>query len=196
MSSLPTPQDIRRLRLKAGLTQKELARRAGVSQSLIARIERGTVNPRLSTLRKIVRVLEEALQTKIKAEDIMHSPVIVVKADDPVSKAAELMIKYGISQIPVIEDNRIIGTIYEDDIVNALMKKPEKDVASWPVKKIMSDILPIVSPEESVDTITRLLLREPAVLVVKKGELIGIITKSDIIKYKILTGKITGRRER
>ena len=48
MSFIPSPEDIRRMRIRAGLTQKELAERAGVSQSLIARIERGSVDPRLS----------------------------------------------------------------------------------------------------------------------------------------------------
>ncbi|MEM2850330.1 MAG: helix-turn-helix domain-containing protein [Candidatus Bathyarchaeia archaeon] len=54
---LITPEDIRRLRKLFKLTQRELAIRAGVSQSLIARIEAGTVDPRLSTLGKIMRVL-------------------------------------------------------------------------------------------------------------------------------------------
>ncbi len=87
MSFLPTPEEIRRLRLKAGLTQKELAERAGVSQSLIARIESGTVDPRLSTLKKILRALEEATKEGIKAGDVMHTPVITVQMTDSIRKA-------------------------------------------------------------------------------------------------------------
>ncbi|MHA1431033.1 MAG: helix-turn-helix domain-containing protein, partial [Candidatus Freyarchaeota archaeon] len=54
MFRLPTPEDIKRLRKKVGLTQTELAEKAGVSQSLIARIESGSVDPRLSTLQRIL----------------------------------------------------------------------------------------------------------------------------------------------
>ncbi|HIQ55845.1 MAG TPA: helix-turn-helix domain-containing protein, partial [Pyrodictium sp.] len=53
---IPTPEELRKLRLKAKLTQRELAKRAGVSQSLIARLERGQVNVRLSTLQRILEV--------------------------------------------------------------------------------------------------------------------------------------------
>ncbi|MDP6459157.1 MAG: helix-turn-helix domain-containing protein, partial [Candidatus Hydrothermarchaeota archaeon] len=41
MFELPIPEDLKKFRLKVGLTQTKLARRAGVSQSLIARIEAG-----------------------------------------------------------------------------------------------------------------------------------------------------------
>ncbi|MFZ8855537.1 MAG: helix-turn-helix domain-containing protein, partial [Thermofilaceae archaeon] len=54
---IPTPEELRMLRLKAGLTQAEVARRAGVSQSLIARIESGNVNPRVSTLMRIYQAI-------------------------------------------------------------------------------------------------------------------------------------------
>ncbi|MFB6186868.1 MAG: helix-turn-helix domain-containing protein, partial [Halobacteriaceae archaeon] len=56
---LPTSQDIREKRQSLELTQSELADLADVSQPLIARIENGDVDPRLSTLRKIINALEE-----------------------------------------------------------------------------------------------------------------------------------------
>ncbi|MGI9119261.1 MAG: helix-turn-helix domain-containing protein [Acidimicrobiales bacterium] len=46
---------IREARLRAGLTQAELARRAGTSQPAIARYERGDVSPRVATLDRIIR---------------------------------------------------------------------------------------------------------------------------------------------
>ncbi|RLF16844.1 MAG: transcriptional regulator [Thermoprotei archaeon] len=186
MSFIPSPEDIRRMRIKAGLTQKELAERAGVSQSLIARIERGSVDPRLSTLRRILSALEEAMRGGVKVKDVMHSPVITVQIDDTIEKAARLMWKYGISQIPVLSGDRVVGTIFEDSIIRAVLENPGEDVGKWRVERIMGDVLPIVSPEESLETVSRLLMREPAVLVVSKGKVIGIVTKSDLIAHKLL----------
>jgi len=44
---LPTPEELKKRRTNLNLTQNELARLAGVSQPLIARIESGDVDPRL-----------------------------------------------------------------------------------------------------------------------------------------------------
>ena len=46
---------LREARLRAGLTQKELARRAGTSQPAIARWESGAVQPSLERLRDLIR---------------------------------------------------------------------------------------------------------------------------------------------
>ncbi len=45
---------IRYSRLRAGLTQSELARRAGISQPALARLEAGRVKPRIDTLSRIL----------------------------------------------------------------------------------------------------------------------------------------------
>lgn len=45
---------LRVARRKAGLTQRELARRTGIAQPTIARIERGLADPRLSTLERLL----------------------------------------------------------------------------------------------------------------------------------------------
>lgn len=49
------------LRIENGLTQAELARRCGVSQPAIARLERGEHEPRLTTLRRIAHALDADL---------------------------------------------------------------------------------------------------------------------------------------
>lgn len=46
---------VRYSRLRAGLTQQELARRVGISQPALARIEAGGVAPRIDTMQRLLR---------------------------------------------------------------------------------------------------------------------------------------------
>jgi transcriptional regulator with XRE-family HTH domain len=46
------------LRFRAGLTQEELARKAGTTQTTVARIERDAVEPEVTTIRKLANALE------------------------------------------------------------------------------------------------------------------------------------------
>lgn len=48
-------RSLRFYRLRAGLTQEELARRAGISQPALARIESGRVTPRIDTAARLLR---------------------------------------------------------------------------------------------------------------------------------------------
>ena len=64
---IPTPGELRGRREALGMKQTELARRAGISQSMVARIEAGNVDPRVSTLSKIITVLNSAEPKKIRA---------------------------------------------------------------------------------------------------------------------------------
>ncbi len=50
---------IKKLRIEAGLTQRQLAELARVSQAHVAKIEKGRVDPRLSTVNRILQVLTE-----------------------------------------------------------------------------------------------------------------------------------------
>ena len=53
---------LRDARRRAGLTQRELAGRAGVPQPAIARIERGTISPRIDTLTRLLAAAGAALE--------------------------------------------------------------------------------------------------------------------------------------
>jgi len=51
---------LRGLRLRAGLTQAEVARRARIRVETLSRLENGRANPTVGTVRKIVRAIERA----------------------------------------------------------------------------------------------------------------------------------------
>ena len=53
-------------RSKANLTQKELAERSGIKQSNISRLERGTYNPSLNSLKKIAKGLGKELHIEFR----------------------------------------------------------------------------------------------------------------------------------
>ncbi len=184
---LPSAEDIRRLRKLTGLTQKELAKRAGVSQALIARIESGQVDPRLSTLRKIITAITVSKEKKA-AKDIMHTPVITVDITDSIRRAVEIMRRHGVSQLPVLRGRRTAGSIQEATIVKRLLlaHEPEKVYGS-PVQDVMEDPFATVTENASItDVLTVLGRNEPAVLVLSDvGNISGIITKIDVVSALI-----------
>jgi predicted transcriptional regulator len=183
---LPRSEDIKKLRKEASLTQVELAKRAKVSQSLIARIESGTVDPRVSTLRRILEVITDSYtgkSPKVSVSQVMCSPVISVEATDSVRTAIELMEKDGVSQLPVMKGDAIVGTISEATVVRHLSSG--ENVFNSRVNEIMDESLAVVPPSTGVDEAYELMSRGyPAILVVDKGKIVGIVTKIDLIIHR------------
>lgn len=77
----------RRLRLarrRAGLTQRTLAARAGVPPSTVARIETGTLDPRIGTVERILRACGHALEVERDyGEGVDRSLLDVTQAMSP-----------------------------------------------------------------------------------------------------------------
>ncbi len=172
---LPTPADLRQRRTELGLTQSELADRADVSQPLIARIEGGDVDPRLSTLRRIVNALEKAESDVVRAKDLMNEAVVSVTPEEPVSAAAQKMEQEAYSQLAVIQDGVPVGSISQTDLVH--LDSQARDEA---VETHMGESFPTVSKDASLDEISNLLEHYKAVMITEAGETVGIITEADV----------------
>lgn len=69
---IPAGEDIRAARKDNGLTQAELAERAGVSQPLIARIESNDVDPTIDTLYSVVSALNDS-SADVEQEEVKIS---------------------------------------------------------------------------------------------------------------------------
>ena len=176
---LPTPEDLRERRTELELTQSELADRAEVSQPLIARIEGGDVDPRLSTLRRIVNALQEAEGGILRARDLMHSPVVSVNPDDSVHETTELMDEKGYSQVPVVREGTPQGLIATSDI----RQRSEDNVGELPVAEVMHEAITTVEPDAAIDEVDGYLDHNDAVLVVEDGQTVGIITEADVARH-------------
>ncbi|WP_224449798.1 CBS domain-containing protein [Haloprofundus salilacus] len=172
---LPTPQDLRERRNALGLTQSALADAAGVSQPLIARIEGGDVDPRLSTLRRIVEALDEAEGDVLRAADIMNETVISVAPDDSVRAAIGAMEDEAYSQLPVLQSGIPVGSISQSDVIHG-----GDNVGEKPVSELMSESFPTVARDATVDEVRNLLDHYKAVMVTEGGETVGIITEADV----------------
>jgi predicted transcriptional regulator len=179
---VPTPEDLKAFRQQLGLTQSELARVAGVSQPLIARIENNTVDPRLSTLRAIVSALNRAEREEVRLRDVMNTPVEFVRATDSVGDAIRLMRDRGFSQVPVLAKGVPVGSLSERALVHALAgARDAREVAKSSVRDVMGAPFPTTTPDTTVEGAYRALEDQPALLVMDRGQLVGIVAKSDLL---------------
>jgi predicted transcriptional regulator len=183
----PTPVELKVLRKKANLTQKELAKRARISQSLVARIESGDVDPRISTLRKILLVFNEVTEIKTSLKMVMHSPVITIDSDETIGKSVEIMWKHGISQLPVVKGEKVIGSIREETILNKFNEENVKNLLDKSIVYLIEEPFPGVSIDANPDDVLRLLsIGAPAVLVNDHQRMVEIITKIDLIAKRMM----------
>lgn len=178
---LPSPRSLKNKRVELGLTQNELGIRAGVSQPLIARIEGGDVDPRLSTLRRIVNAMDAESETIVRAEHLMHKNIISVSAKETIQTTIHRMQDAGYSQLPVITDGSSVGSISDSDIIKS--REKYADIGELLVSEIMGESFPTISKTATLDEISSLLYHYKAIVVMDSGNAIGIITQSDIAAH-------------
>lgn len=172
-------QDIKTIRRQLGITQAELAYRAKVSQSLIAKIESGLIDPTFNNAKKIFDALSELQGKKaVLAGDIMQKKIISVMPKTNINEAIKKMKKYEISQLPVVDKGKCLGLVSESILLDEIIKGSQEKK----IKEIMKDSPPIVPLKSNIDIISNLLKFFPMVLISDNGKLKGLITKADVIR--------------
>lgn len=183
---LPEIKSIKNRRKLLGLTQKNLAKQAGVSQSFIAKMESGRINPSYNHVKQILDFLEslESIEKQeTRAKELYHKRVFSLATHDRIPNAVELMRKHEISQLPVFRGKMPVGSVTEKSIVDLMSRGYDsKRLSRMKVMEIMDEPFPVISQETPLSIISSLLQHNPAVLLSKDGDIAGIITKADIIK--------------
>ena len=181
---LPSLEEVGRKRRIVGLTQQKLARLAGVSQSLIAKLESQKIDPSYTKVKAIFDALERLeTETEVRAEEVLHNEVIGVQKSDLVSKAVQTMAHYGYSQLPVFDGEHSVGSISEKTIIGKVSAgKDLSQISKLPVGDVMEEAFPQVGEDAPLPLISSLLQVYPAVLISTKGKVVGIVTKADLLK--------------
>lgn len=170
---------IKRQRRALHLTQQELAQKAGVSQSFIAKIESGLINPSYSLTTNILRVLEqERTKQQATAKEIAHKPLVTCAPHEEIERVIKKMRKHAISQIPVTEENGVVGLVTETGMLDHILTKNPKELKA---RDVMQPPPPIIDVHTPQDTVLSILKHTQLVVVTQKGKLYGAITRTDIV---------------
>ncbi len=139
----------------------------------------------------------------MKVEEIMTKDVITVSPKTPIHEAAQLMIDHGVSGLPVVDDaGSVVGIVSEGDLI--LREKPRERAPWWrlffgdaeqlareyqkahgmTVGEVMTRSLIAVSPDFPIESAALILdqHRIRRVPVVAEGQLLGILSRGDLIK--------------
>ncbi len=178
-------KDIRRARKSVEWTQRDLADATGLSQSAIAKIEKGRYSVSHDTFLKIAGALERRtseLGHSLTLGNVMVGDIITLSPEEPVERAANLMDEHSISQIPIFEGNVHIGTVTSTSLVKALTQDPDTHT----VRKAMIRELPMLNEVTPINQLITGLLEEfHAILVTRSGEVVGIVTSEDVLKVSV-----------
>jgi cystathionine beta-synthase len=105
--------------------------------------------------------------------------VVFAAPTETVAEALAKMDKFGVTQLPVIEEGKSVGALREGRLLAKLLGN--RDLMNAPVGELMEAGLPVVDVDASSAEVTRLLRRGPAVLVEEFGRITGIITRHDML---------------
>ncbi len=127
----------------------------------------------------------------------MSRRVLAVETFDSIGIARQLMAKQRVNQLPVLENEKLVGIVTDRDIRDAyptsLMinrgKEIDRFADSVTVEEVMSHDVMVVQPDMSLAAAVSLLRRHRigSLPVMKSGKLVGIITRSNILDF-VLSG--------
>ncbi len=113
-------------------------------------------------------------------------PLVTVSAHDKVRQAIDVLQEFGISQAPVVREpsmdvTQFVGSIQERALLDRIFRDP--DALQADVAEVMGPPIPMVEFDEPIEVAFGELQREPAVVVAKAGQALGVLTRSDLLEF-------------
>jgi CBS domain-containing protein len=119
----------------------------------------------------------------LKAKDIMTKRVISVKTETPIYDALKLIASYGISGLPVVEDDMtLVGIVSEKDVLSLFYNNDDDEIT---VEDFMTQPPIFFDENESIPDVCDFLRKNifRRVPITSEGKLVGIISIRDVIEY-------------
>lgn len=136
-----------------------------------------------------------SLPDRIPVSTIMTTQLVVLNTTDSLEKAERLFKKHKIRHIPVIESqHRIVGMLSLTDLLRISFAdgayEDEEDIETvvyemFSLPQVMAKNIKTVAPDTTIKEVAELLAKEEfhALPIVDEGNLVGIVTTTDLIKY-------------
>ena len=126
----------------------------------------------------------------MKVEEVMNEEVILMQENEQVGHARNLMLKHGVSRIVVVdEEGKPAGMVTEKDLTHKMRgngpKWKRRPIDKIAIRRVMSEGLLTTRPQNDLQEVVELILKNnvSSIPVVDENAIIGIITKTDLIKF-------------
>lgn len=183
---LPPLEEIPRTRRALGLSQARLARLAGLSQGAVAKIERGRTRPSYDAVVRLLEALEAERGRRAKEAvvgQVLTARVVSVEPALPLDRAVAEMRRHKFSQLPVLHRGAAVGSLSERVVTDLILAgRRLSDFPRVRVAEVMDPPFPTLDQHAPVHLAAALLQHYPAVLAVSHGQVLGIVTRSDLLK--------------
>lgn len=107
--------------------------------------------------------------------------IVTGKKGDSLKNVIGLMKEHGISQVPVLDGGRLSGLVSELDLLNYLLKNPGK--MDTPIDELIEADYATVTPQTKIVLLKNIFNDAKVVCVLERDDLVGVITKIDLIDY-------------
>ena len=133
--------------------------------------ENGFLTPERITMRYILEGKSKKLEQ-----------LVTIEKTASVRNTLEIIKEKNISQLPVIENGKSIGTATESNLLSAVLGDPKN--FDMQISDLMEKPLPEVRSNDDIHSVLKhFAVKIPAVLVVENEKPIGIITRFDVLEY-------------
>ena len=125
----------------------------------------------------------------MKVKDYMRSPVFIIERNEPIQRARNLMLKHDISRLPVMDGIKLVGIVTKYDISNRLVQAaPEwrrRPISAVPIHLVMTESPITIYPDATLIQAAEIMSENEidGLPVERNGEIVGIITSRDLVKY-------------
>lgn len=110
------------------------------------------------------------------------SQLIAIDPNSTVQHALDIFKKYDISQLPVIDKGKPVGSVNDNELMSAVLE--HSSLLDKPVSQIMQDTFPIIGADAPIEHAVELLTKKySAVLIEDNKKITGIVTRYDVIEY-------------
>ena len=121
----------------------------------------------------------------LEAKDSRVGSLVTVEPTTPVRIALSAITAHDIGQLPVMKDGECIGSLTESRLMAEVIEDPE--ILDRPVETVMHAPFPVLDGAVAADRVRPLLTRRNAAVLVREGgDIVGIITRYDVVRA--LTG--------
>src|SRR5881398_1330617 len=118
-------------------------------------------------------------------QKLMTSNPCSIDSDKSVAYAAKMMRDEDVGLAPIVEGNRLVGTVTDRDIAIRVVAEG-KDPESTKVTEIASTDLVTVDPQQDLDEALRLMAQHQVrrlPVVEEDGRLVGVVAQADIARH-------------